>query len=159
SDAVRPVLEELFEPFVRTGNPLIFMDIASAELTKYAANAMLATRISFMNRMAALCESTGADVPQVRRGIGSDPRIARLLLVGGLGSGGSCFPKDVRALVRTGQEAGVDLPILRAVHEVNERQRTVILRKVLDRFGTDLRGRRLAVWGLAFKPETDDLRE
>ncbi len=159
SDAARPVLEELFEPFVRSGNPLIFMDIASAELTKYAANAMLATRISFMNQLAALCESAGADVTLVRKGIGSDPRIGRSFLYAGAGYGGSCFPKDVRALIRTGGEFGVDLSILREVHEANEKQKTVLGSKIVNRFGEDLSGMRFAVWGLAFKPETDDMRE
>jgi len=159
TDEVRPVLEELYEPFVRTGNPLLFMDIPSAELTKYAANAMLATRISFMNQIAALCEVTAADVSHVRMGLGSDPRIGSSFLFAGAGYGGSCFPKDVRALIRTGQEVGVELSILEAVHEVNERQKRVLVDKVLDHYGADLDGRRLAVWGLSFKPETDDMRE
>jgi len=159
TDEVRPALEELYEPFVRTGNRLLFMDIPSAELTKYAANAMLATRISFMNQIAALCEVTSADVSQVRMGLGSDPRIGSSFLFAGAGYGGSCFPKDVRALIRTGQDVGVDLGILEAVHEVNERQKRVLVDKVLDHFGGDLAGRRLAVWGLSFKPETDDMRE
>ncbi|MFO7587209.1 MAG: UDP-glucose/GDP-mannose dehydrogenase family protein [Gemmatimonadota bacterium] len=158
SEAARPVLEELYEPFVRSGNPLIFMDIASAELTKYAANAMLATRISFMNQVAAVCEAAGADVTLVRKGIGSDPRIGPSFLYAGAGYGGSCFPKDVRALIRTGDELGVDLSILREVHEANERQKGVLGRKVRERFGR-LEGRRFAVWGLAFKPETDDMRD
>ncbi|MDP2479265.1 MAG: UDP-glucose/GDP-mannose dehydrogenase family protein [Candidatus Palauibacterales bacterium] len=159
TDAVRPILQELYEPFVRTGNPLLFMDIPSAELTKYAANAMLATRISFMNQVAALCEATGADVTHVRHGIGSDPRIGSSFLFAGAGYGGSCFPKDVRALIRTGDEQGIDLSILRAVHEANDRQKRLLVEKVLGHFGRDLAGRRLAVWGLAFKPETDDMRE
>jgi UDPglucose 6-dehydrogenase len=159
SDEPRSVLEELYEPFVRSGNPLIFMDIASAELTKYAANAMLATRISFMNQIAALCEEAGADVAMVRRGAGSDPRIGASFLYAGAGYGGSCFPKDVRALIQTGDELDVDLSILREVHETNERQKKVLARKVRDRFGDDLSGKRFAVWGLAFKPETDDMRE
>jgi len=159
SDAVRPILQELYEPFVRTGNPLLFMDIPSAELTKYAANAMLATRISFMNQIAALCEATGADVTHVRHGIGSDPRIGTSFLFAGAGYGGSCFPKDVRALIRTGDEQEVDLSILRAVHEANDRQKRVLFEKVIGQLGPSLDGRRLAVWGLAFKPETDDMRE
>jgi UDPglucose 6-dehydrogenase len=159
SEAPRPVLEELYEPFVRSGNPLIFMDIASAELTKYAANAMLATRISFMNQIAALCETAGADVTMVRRGVGSDPRIGPSFLYAGAGYGGSCFPKDVRALIQTGEELGVELSILREVHETNERQKRVLGSKIRERFGADLSGRRFAVWGLAFKPETDDMRE
>ncbi len=159
SEAVKPLLEELYEPFVRTGNPVIFMDLASAEMTKYAANAMLATRISFMNQIARLCEETGADVSRVRRGIGSDPRIGSSFLFAGTGYGGSCFPKDVRALIRTGDEEGVDLSILRAVHETNEQQKGVLLEKVADAYGRDLSGRRFAVWGLSFKPGTDDMRE
>ncbi len=158
SEAARPVLEELYEPFVRSGNPLIFMDVVSAELTKYAANAMLATRISFMNQIAALCEAAGADVTLVRKGIGSDPRIGPAFLYAGAGYGGSCFPKDVRALIRTADDLGVDLSILREVHEANARQKHLLGRKVRERFG-DLRDRRFAVWGLAFKPETDDMRE
>jgi len=159
SDAARPVLEELYEPFVRSGKPLIFMDIASAELTKYAANAMLAIRISFMNQIALLCEVAGADVSLIRKGIGSDGRIGPAFLYAGAGYGGSCFPKDVRALIRTGEEFDVDLSILREVHESNERQKKLIGEKVHARFGSDLNGRRFAVWGLSFKPETDDMRE
>jgi UDPglucose 6-dehydrogenase len=158
SEEARSVLEELYEPFVRSGNPLIFMDIASAELTKYAANAMLATRISFMNQISGLCEAAGADVALVRKGIGTDPRIGPSFLYAGAGYGGSCFPKDVRALIRTGDELGVDLSILREVHAVNERQKQLLGRKIRTRFG-NLGGRRFAVWGLAFKPETDDMRE
>jgi UDPglucose 6-dehydrogenase len=159
TDAPKPILEELYEPFVRSGKPLIFMGIASAELTKYAANAMLATRISFMNQIALLCEVAGADVNLIRKGIGSDGRIGPSFLYAGAGYGGSCFPKDVRALIRTGEELGVDLSILREVHESNERQKKVIGDKIRARFGEDLEGRRFAVWGLAFKPETDDMRE
>ncbi|MFW6084127.1 MAG: UDP-glucose dehydrogenase family protein [Gemmatimonadota bacterium] len=159
SEEARRVLEELYEPFVRSGNPLIFMDIASAELTKYAANAMLATRISFMNQIARLCEAAGADVNLVRKGIGSDERIGPAFLYAGAGYGGSCFPKDVQALIRTGEELGVDLSILREVHEFNERQKRLVAEKVRSRFGDDLAGRRFAVWGLSFKPETDDMRE
>jgi UDPglucose 6-dehydrogenase len=135
------------------------MDIASAELTKYAANGMLAARISFMNQLAPLCEASGADVSLVRKGIGSDPRIGRSFLYAGAGYGGSCFPKDVRALILTGEEFGVDLSILREVHEANERQKAVLGRKVRRRFGDDLSGMRFGIWGLAFKPETDDMRE
>jgi UDPglucose 6-dehydrogenase len=159
SDYARQMLEELYEPFVRSGNPVIFMNIPSAELTKYAANAMLATRISFMNQVALLCEKAGADVNLVRKGIGSDERIGQAFLYAGAGYGGSCFPKDVRALIRTGEDLGVDLSILRQVHEANERQKKLIGEKVRQRFGDDLAGRRFAVWGLAFKPETDDMRE
>ncbi len=159
SEEARPILEELYEPFVRSGNPLIFMDIASAELTKYAANAMLATRISFMNQVAALCEAAGADINMVRRGIGSDPRIGASFLYAGAGYGGSCFPKDVRALIQTGEEMNVDLSILKEVHETNARQKRLLGQKIRARFGDDLTGRSFAVWGLAFKPETDDMRE
>jgi len=159
SEEARPILEELYEPFVRSGNPLIFMDIASAELTKYAANAMLATRISFMNQIAALCEAAGADINMVRRGVGSDPRIGASFLYAGAGYGGSCFPKDVRALIRTGEEMNVDLSILKEVHETNARQKRVLGQKIRARFGDDLSGRSFAVWGLSFKPETDDMRE
>ncbi|MDH3297313.1 MAG: UDP-glucose/GDP-mannose dehydrogenase family protein [Gemmatimonadota bacterium] len=159
SEEARPILEELYEPFVRSGKPLIFMDIASAELTKYAANGMLATRISFMNQIALLCEVAGADVNLIRKGIGSDGRIGPAFLYAGAGYGGSCFPKDVRALIRTGEDMGVDLSILRKVHESNERQKKLIGEKVRARFGEDLSDRRFGVWGLAFKPETDDMRE
>ncbi|MDX1395964.1 MAG: UDP-glucose/GDP-mannose dehydrogenase family protein [Gemmatimonadota bacterium] len=158
SEVARERLEELYAPFVRSGNPLIFMDIPSAEMTKYAANSMLATRISFMNQIAALCERTGADVELVRRGVGSDKRIGPSFLYAGTGYGGSCFPKDVQALIQTGEDHGVDLGVLRAVHEANDRQKRVLVEKVLARFGEDLSGRRFAMWGLAFKPETDDMR-
>ena len=153
------VLEELYAPFVRTGNPLIFMDIASAEMTKYAANAMLATRISFMNQVAELCERVGADVSMVRKGMGTDPRIGAAFLFPGPGYGGSCFPKDVQALVRTGDHHGVTLDVLQAVEAVNARQKGRLLTKVRAALGGSLRGRRVAVWGLAFKAETDDMRE
>jgi len=159
SDDAKAVLEELYAPFVRTGNPLIFMDIASAELTKYAANAMLATRISFMNQVAALCEAVGADVGLVRRGIGSDPRIGSAFLFPGPGYGGSCFPKDVKALIKTGTDLGVPLDVLAAVEAVNERQKLRLLEKVRRALGGILRGKDVAVWGLAFKAETDDMRE
>jgi UDPglucose 6-dehydrogenase len=135
------------------------MDIRSAELTKYAANAMLATRISFMNELALLAEKLGADIEQVRVGIGSDPRIGYHFLYPGAGYGGSCFPKDVSALLRTGKEQGIDLKLVRAVQEVNDRQKGVLAAKIVRRFGEDLSGRRFALWGLAFKPNTDDLRE
>ena len=155
----RTVMEELYAPYVRTGKPLIFMDIASAEMTKYAANAMLATRISFMNEIALLCERTGADVDLVRRGIGSDARIGASFLFPGPGYGGSCFPKDVQALVRTGQEHGVPLGILDAVEAANARQKHLATAKLTRALGGALAGRRIAVWGLAFKPQTDDMRE
>ncbi len=159
SDYAGEVLSELYSPFVRTGNAILIMDIAAAEITKYAANAMLATRISFMNTMAQLCEATGADVDMVRRGIGSDSRIGSAFLFPGVGYGGSCFPKDVKALARTMRERGADAAILEAVEAVNEIQKRFLLERVLERFGEDLAGRRFAVWGLAFKPNTDDMRE
>jgi UDPglucose 6-dehydrogenase len=159
SDHARAVMEELYDPFVRTGNPIIFMDVASAEITKYAANAMLATRISFMNTIARLCGAVGADVDAVRAGVGSDPRIGPSFLFPGVGYGGSCFPKDVKALVRTLGEAGIDGGILEAVERVNADQKRLMVDAVVERFGEDLSGRTFAVWGLAFKPGTDDLRE
>jgi UDPglucose 6-dehydrogenase len=159
SPAARDTLAELYEPFVRTGNPIIFMDITSAELTKYAANAMLATRISFMNEMARMCELTGADVSLVRRGVGSDQRIGPKFLFPGPGYGGSCFPKDVKALIRTAQDYGYDFKILTAVEQVNESQKRLFPQKVVAHFGDDLSGRTIAVWGLAFKAGTDDMRE
>jgi len=152
------VIEELYTPFVRTGNPLIVMDIASAEMTKYAANAMLATRISFMNQIAQLCEAVGADVTHVRRGIGSDRRIGQAFLFPGPGYGGSCFPKDVKALIRTGTESKMALDILSAVEQANQRQKRVLFEK-LERHLGSLSGKVIAVWGLAFKAETDDVRE
>lgn len=159
SEYAREKLAELYSPFVRTGNPILFMDVASAEITKYAANAMLATRISFMNMIANLCESVGADVGLVRQGIGTDERIGPNFLFAGIGYGGSCFPKDVKALIHTLKELGVDSSILDGVEKVNDAQKTVLLQRVVDRFGEDLSGRTFAVWGLAFKPETDDMRE
>jgi UDPglucose 6-dehydrogenase len=157
-DEARAVLEELYAPFVRTGKPLIFMDIPSAEMTKYAANAMLATRISFMNQIAELCETVGADVGLVRRGIGSDPRIGPAYLFPGPGYGGSCLPKDVKALVKTGRDVGVRLDLLEAVEAVNARQQGRLFEKLAAALG-GVRGKRVAVWGLAFKAETDDLRD
>jgi len=159
SDDATRVLEELYAPFVRTGNPLIFMDIASAEMTKYAANAMLATRISFMNQIARLCEAVGADVTLVRKGIGTDRRIGSAFLFPGPGYGGSCFPKDVKALIRTSEGRGVPLDILAAVEAANERQKRVLFDKLARHFDGRLRGTTVAVWGLAFKAETDDVRE
>ncbi|MCH7474845.1 MAG: UDP-glucose/GDP-mannose dehydrogenase family protein [Gemmatimonadetes bacterium] len=159
SEKAADVLAELYAPFVRTGNPLIFTDIQSAEITKYAANAMLATRISFMNQIAELCEHVGADVNMVRKGIGSDPRIGSAFLFPGPGYGGSCFPKDVRALMRTGEDVGVPLDILRAVDAVNERQKTRLVQKTQAALGVDFADATVAVWGLAFKAETDDMRE
>ncbi|MDQ6886319.1 MAG: UDP-glucose/GDP-mannose dehydrogenase family protein [Gemmatimonadota bacterium] len=159
SDHARTVMAELYAPFVRTGKPIIFMDIPSAEMTKYAANAMLATRISFMNEIANLCERVGADVDLVRKGIGSDSRIGPAFLFPGPGYGGSCFPKDVKALVRSGQEWQSDLTVLCAVEEANERQKQRVFEKIAERLGDDLAGSRIAVWGLSFKPQTDDMRE
>jgi UDPglucose 6-dehydrogenase len=159
SEHARARLAELYAPFVRQGNPVLFMDIASAEITKYAANAMLATRISFMNTIAGLCEAVGADVGQVRVGIGSDERIGPSFLYAGIGYGGSCFPKDVKALVHTLRAYGVDPAILEGVERVNSLQKTLLVDRVREHFGHDLHGRTLAVWGLSFKPETDDMRE
>ena len=153
------IMRSLYAPFQRSHEKLIVMDVRSAELTKYAANAMLATRISFMNEIANLAEKLGADIEQVRRGIGSDPRIGWHFLYPGGGYGGSCFPKDVQALVRTASHAGVDLQLLPAVERVNEVQKRVLVDKVVRRFGPDLSGKRFALWGLAFKPGTDDMRE
>jgi UDPglucose 6-dehydrogenase len=153
------VMRQVYLPFQRNHERMIVMDVRSAELTKYAANAMLATRISFMNELANLAEKLGADIELVRRGIGSDPRIGYHFLYAGTGYGGSCFPKDVRALQRTADETGMKLRILEAVEEVNERQKNRLLEKISARFGDDLAGMRFAVWGLAFKPNTDDMRE
>ena len=153
------VLRDLFAPFVRTGNELLVMDVTSAEITKYAANAMLATRISFMNMVSRLCQRTGADVDMVRLGIGSDRRIGRKHLFPGVGYGGSCFPKDVNALSRTMGELGLDPGILDAVDRVNEGQKRMLLERAVKRFGEDLSDRTFAFWGLAFKPNTDDMRE
>jgi UDPglucose 6-dehydrogenase len=152
-------MRELYAPFQRNHERLQLMDIRSAELTKYAANAMLATRISFMNELALMAERLGADIEHVRIGIGSDPRIGYHFLYPGAGYGGSCFPKDVTALLRTAQECGLDLKVVRAVEEANERQKGVLVDKVVRRFGEKLGGRRFALWGLAFKPNTDDMRE
>jgi UDPglucose 6-dehydrogenase len=159
SDHSRSLLDELYSPFVRTGNPVIFMDVPSAEITKYAANAMLATRISFMNTIARLCDAVGADVGLVRQGIGSDERIGNSFLFAGCGYGGSCFPKDVKALVRTLNEFGIDAGILESVERVNEAQKQQLLEQVDARFPDGMAGRRVAVWGLSFKPDTDDMRE
>jgi UDPglucose 6-dehydrogenase len=159
TDHARSVMAELYAPFVRTGKPIIFMDIPSAEMTKYAANAMLATRISFMNEIANLCERVGANVDHVRKGIGSDARIGPSFLFPGPGYGGSCFPKDVKALVRTAEEAGAPMAVLDAVEEANERQKRRAFEKLTACLGDDLHGCRIAVWGLAFKPQTDDMRE
>ena len=153
------VLRDLYAPFVRTGNDILVMDVASAEITKYAANAMLATRISFMNMISRLCERAGADVDLIRLGIGSDRRIGPTYLFPGVGYGGSCFPKDVKALARTMRELGLDPCILDCVERVNESQKGLLSRLAIRRFGEDLRGRTFAFWGLAFKPNTDDMRD
>jgi len=153
------LMRALYAPFQRSHDRLVVMDVRSAELTKYAANAMLATRISFMNEMALLAERLGADIEQVRQGIGSDPRIGISFLYAGCGYGGSCFPKDVQALIRTADGVGQDLKVLNAVEQANAHQKTVLIDKIVHRFGADLGGRRFAMWGLAFKPNTDDMRE
>jgi UDPglucose 6-dehydrogenase len=159
-EEAQEIMGELYAPFTRQGgNRILFMDIASAEVTKYAANAMLATRISFMNQMALFCERVGADVNQVRLGIGSDQRIGRAFLYPGPGYGGSCFPKDVKALIRTSEELGLSLDVLKAVEQVNECQKLVVLEKALRYLGQNLTGKIVGIWGLAFKAETDDMRE
>ena len=159
SDRARKVMERLYRPFLLNNFRVIFMDIASAEMTKYAANSMLATRISFMNDIANLCELVGADVNMVRKGIGTDARIGNKFLYAGCGYGGSCFPKDVKALIHTGKENGYHMRVIEAVEAVNESQKEIVFRKLSDAFGGDLKGKRIAMWGLSFKPETDDMRE
>ena len=159
SDQARSVMAELYAPFVRTGKPIIFMDIPSAEMTKYAANAMLATRISFMNEIAALCERVGANVDLVRKGVGSDARIGPSFLFPGPGYGGSCFPKDVKALVSTARQCEAPLQVLEAVESANDRQKKRLFEKLSDALDGSLAGSRIAVWGLSFKPNTDDMRE
>ena len=158
TDHARSVMAELYAPFVRTGKPILFMDLASAEMTKYAANAMLATRISFMNEIASLCEVVGADVDQVRKGIGTDERIGPAFLFPGPGYGGSCFPKDVKALVRTARSYEIPLRVLDAVEAANDAQKHLLFKKVERCLGS-VKGKRVAIWGLAFKPNTDDMRE
>ncbi len=159
SERARKIMGDLFAPFVRQGNPIIFMDERSAELTKYAANSFLATKISFMNEIAQLCERMGADVDMVRRGIGSDDRIGKRFLFPGIGYGGSCFPKDVQALVRSAEEAGYDFKILKSVELVNAKQKLHLVEKIKRYYNGNLQGKQFAVWGLAFKPNTDDIRE
>ena len=159
SEPATALLRQLYQPFQRNRDRLLVMDVRSAELTKYAANAMLATRISFMNELAILAEKLGADVEQVRHGIGADPRIGYHFLYAGCGYGGSCFPKDVQALRRTAQENGVALRVLDAVELANEAQKSVLINKIVARYGSDLKGKHFALWGLAFKPNTDDMRE
>src|SRR5258705_7387929 len=159
SERARKLMSDLYGPFVRQGNPVIFMDERSAELTKYAANSFLAAKISFMNEIARLCEKLGADVDMIRRGIGSDDRIGKRFLFPGIGYGGSCFPKDGQALIRSVKEATYDFEILEAVMQVNERQKISLVPRIQKYFNNDLKGRKIAIWGLAFKPNTDDIRE
>ena len=159
SEKARELMERLYRPFTLNGYPILVMDVPSAEMTKYAANAMLATRISFMNDIANLCERVGANVDNVRKGMGSDPRIGKHFLYAGCGYGGSCFPKDVKALAHTGIENGYPMRVIEAVEAVNEAQKNIVFEKLLRAFDGDLRGRVIAMWGLSFKPETDDMRE
>lgn len=159
SKQAKKILEELYKPYVRQGNPIIFMDEKSAELTKYAANAFLATKITFMNEIANFCEKVGADVDMVRIGIGSDSRIGKRFLFPGIGYGGSCFPKDVQALAKSGTQQGYEFEILKSVMKVNQAQKTILMPKILDFFNGDIKGKKVALWGLAFKPDTDDIRE
>lgn len=159
SERAKKVMDELYQPYVRQGNPIYFMDERSSEMTKYAANSYLAMRISFMNEMANLCEKTGANVDWVRIGMGSDGRIGKRFLFPGIGYGGSCFPKDVKALAHTAQEADYDFQLVKTVMKVNEQQKTVLGSKVKNYFGSDLSGYTFGIWGLAFKPETDDIRD
>lgn len=159
SQRAEDILKKLYKPFVLNGHPIISMDIPSAEMTKYAANAMLATKISFMNDVANLCEIMGADVNMVRKGIGSDPRIGNKFIYPGIGYGGSCFPKDVKALIKTAAENGYDMQVLQAVESVNDNQKSVLYNKIMKHFNNDIKGKTFAVWGLSFKPKTDDMRE
>lgn len=159
SPEAEKVMQKLYKPFILNNHPIVFMDIASAELTKYAANAMLATRISFMNEIARVCELVGADVTMVRKGIGSDPRIGSKFLYAGAGYGGSCFPKDVKALIRTSREYNYEFQVLKSVDEVNEEQKVILAQKVLSHFHQNVKGKKFAIWGLSFKPNTDDMRE
>jgi UDPglucose 6-dehydrogenase len=159
SDRAKTIMERLYKPFLLNGHPTIFMDVPSAEMTKYAANSMLATKISFMNDIANLCEIMGADVNMVRKGIGSDNRIGTKFIYPGVGYGGSCFPKDVKALIKTAEDSGYQMQVLKAVEEVNEAQKSVLVKKVKKHFGEDLTGMTFAIWGLSFKPKTDDMRE
>lgn len=159
SERAKTTLHQLYDPFVLNGHPILFMDIPSAEMTKYAANAMLATKISFMNDIANLCDIVGANVNEVRKGIGSDARIGNKFIYPGIGYGGSCFPKDVKALIKTGEQNNYELRILKSVDAVNDDQKKVIIQKIMDHYYNDVAGKTFAVWGLAFKPKTDDMRE
>jgi len=159
SDKATALMQKLYKPFVRSGNPIIIMDEKSAELTKYAANSFLATKITFMNEIANFCEKVGADVDKVRAGMGTDSRIGKRFLFPGIGYGGSCFPKDVKALHKSGKDNGYDFDILNAVIKVNDIQKKILIPRILSHFNNDLKGKTIAIWGLAFKPETDDIRE
>lgn len=159
SDRAKKTMERLYHAFILNNTPILFMDISSAEMTKYAANSMLATRISFMNDIANLCEAVGADVSAVRRGIGYDTRIGKKFLNAGCGYGGSCFPKDVKALIKTGKDSGSRMEVLEAVERVNEKQKGILFDKIMKHYGGDIRGKRFGLWGLSFKPATDDMRE
>jgi UDPglucose 6-dehydrogenase len=159
SEAARKILNRLYHPFLLNGHPVIYMDIPSAELTKYAANCMLATKISFMNDLANLCEMVGADISMVRKGIGSDPRIGNKFIYAGIGYGGSCFPKDVKALIKTASDIGYSLDLIKAVENVNNRQKEVLVKKILTHFKGDIKNKVFGIWGLTFKPNTDDMRE
>lgn len=159
SEKAKNLLTKLYKPFMLSGDRMIFTDIPSAEMIKYAANSMLATRISFMNDIANLCELVGADVNMVRKGIGSDTRIGNKFLYPGCGYGGSCFPKDVKALIMTAEQNGYEMKVLKAVEEVNEKQKSILLKKLLQKYNGNIKGKKIAIWGLSFKPETDDMRE
>lgn len=159
SAQARKIMEDLYKPFVRQGNPIIFMDEKSAELTKYAANAFLATKITFMNEIANFCEKVGADVDMVRRGIGTDSRIGSRFLFPGIGYGGSCFPKDVQALHKSGKQFGYDFQVIESVMKVNHEQKFALVKKVMNHYDNNIQGKKIALWGLAFKPDTDDIRE
>jgi UDPglucose 6-dehydrogenase len=159
SEKAKKILNELYAPYVRSGNPIIFMDVRSAELTKYAANSFLATKISFMNEIALLCEKLGADVDMVRYGIGTDDRIGKRFLFPGIGYGGSCFPKDVKALIKSAEDVNYDFKILKSVTSVNDQQKKILVEKINRHFKGELEGKKFAVWGLSFKPDTDDIRE
>jgi len=159
SEKAKEMLQRLYKPFTLNGHPVIFMDVPSAEMTKYTANSMLATRISFINEIANLCEIVGADINMVRKGIGSDPRIGNSFIYPGTGYGGSCFPKDVKALIKKGHQHNYQLKVLQAVEDVNDEQKSILYKKALKYFNTDLKGKNIAIWGLSFKPQTDDIRQ